>query len=81
MFPVARSYGKLESINNDKIRSGNRWIVEVAAETGVKFIDTYSALADSEGWLPEAYHNGDGMHLCTESFTVELNNLRTHAFE
>ncbi len=81
MFPVARTYKKLESINNEKIREGNRWIVEVAAETGVKFIDTYSALADSEGWLPENYHNGDGMHLCAESFTIELNNLRTHAYE
>lgn len=81
MFPVARSYKSLGSINNDKIRAANRWIVEVAAEVGVKFVDTYSALADSEGWLPEAYHNGDGMHLNTESFTIELNNLRTHAYQ
>ncbi len=81
MFPVARTYQSLGSINNDKIRTANRWIVETAAEVGVKYVDTYSALADSEGWLPEAYHNGDGMHLNTESFTIELNNLRTHAYE
>ncbi len=81
MFPVARSYGKLGSINNDKIRNGNRWIVEVAEETGVKFVDTYSVLADSEGWLPESYHNGDGMHLNADSYTIELNNLRTHAYQ
>ena len=81
MFPVARSYKSLSSINNDKIRTANKWIVEIAAETGVKFVDTYSALADSEGWLPESWHNGDGMHLNTESFTVELNNLRTHAYQ
>ena len=80
IFPVARTYKSLGSINNDKIRAANRWILETAAEVGVKFIDTYSVLCDSEGWLPEEYHNGDGMHLNSESFTLELNNLRTHAY-
>ena len=80
IFPVARSYPSLKSINNDKIRAANKWILEVANEVGVKFIDTYSVLCDSEGWLPESYHNGDGIHLHTESFTLELNNLRTHAY-
>ncbi len=80
IFPVARSYPSLKSINNEKIQAANEWILEVAAEVGVKFIDTYSVLADSEGWLPESYHNGDGIHLHTESFTLEINNLRTHAY-
>ncbi len=80
MFPVARTYAYLNSINNDKIRAANQWIVEVANEAGVKFVDTYSVLCDSEGWLPEEYHNGDGMHLNSTSFTLELNNLRTHAY-
>lgn len=80
IFPVARSYDLLGSINNEKIRNANKWIVEVANEVGVKFIDTYSVLCDSEGWLPEDYHNGDGIHLNTTSFNIELNNLRTHAY-
>ena len=80
IFPVARSYPLLKSINNEKIQAANEWILEVADEVGVKFIDTYSVLCDAEGWLPENYHNGDGIHLHTESFTLELNNLRTHAY-
>ncbi len=80
IFPVARSYELLDSINNEKIDAANKWICEVADECGVKYIDTNSALRDSEGWLPEEYHNGDGMHLQTNSFTIELNNLRTHAW-
>lgn len=80
IFPVARTYAHLGSINNEKIRTANHWIVEVAHEVGVKFVDTYSVLCDSEGWLPESYHNGDGMHLNETSFTLELNNLRTHAY-
>lgn len=80
IFPVARSYDMLGSINNEKIRTANKWIVEVADEVGVKFIDAYSVLCDEEGWLPESYHNGDGIHLHTVSFNIELNNLRTHAY-
>lgn len=80
IFPVARSYTVLNKINNDKIRAANKWIVEVADEVGVKFIDTYSVICDAEGWLPEAYQNGDGIHLNTQSFTLELNNIRTHAY-
>ena len=80
IFPVARSYELLDSINNEKIDAANKWICEIADECGVKYIDTNSALRDSEGWLPEEYHNGDGMHLQTNSFTIELNNLRTHAW-
>ena len=64
----------------DKIAAANRWIVEVADECGVKFLDTYSALVGADGWLPAEYQNGDGMHLNSTSFTIELNNLRTHAF-
>ncbi len=80
MFPVARSYDMLGSINNEKIRAANKWIVEVAHELGVKYLDTYSVLCDSEGWLPESYHNGDGIHLHTVSFKIELDNIRTHAY-
>ncbi len=80
IFPVARSYGSLNDINNDKIMAANRWILEIADEVGVKFVDTYSALCDSEGWLPENYQNGDGMHLNEVSFKIELDNLRTHAY-
>ncbi len=80
IFPVARSYKSLNDINNEKIMAANRWILEIADEVGVKFVDTYSALCDSEGWLPENYQNGDGMHLNEVSFKIELDNLRTHAY-
>lgn len=80
IFPVAKTYARLESINNELIDAANKWICEIAAECGVKYLDTNSALRDADGWLPEDYHNGDGMHLQTNSFTIELNNIRTHAW-
>lgn len=80
IFPVAKSYALLKSINNELIDAANKWICEIADECGVKYLDTNSALRDADGWLPEDYHNGDGMHLQTNSFTIELNNIRTHAW-
>ena len=80
IFPVAKTYARLESINNELIDAANKWICEIAAECEVKYLDTNSALRDADGWLPEDYHNGDGMHLQTNSFTIELNNIRTHAW-
>ncbi len=81
IFPVARSYELLKSINNEKIRAANSWILDVAHETGVKYLDTYSVMCDEEGWLPESAHNGDGLHPNSATYTAEINNLRTHAFE
>ncbi|NLZ37114.1 MAG: hypothetical protein GX897_06525 [Clostridiales bacterium] len=78
IFPVARNYKSLSQINNTKISAANKWIAAVAESEGVYFLDTYSALVNAEGWLPDEYQNGDGIHLNTAGFTVELNNIRTH---
>lgn len=80
MFPVASNYASLGSINNEKIQNGNKWILDVAKEKGVKYLDTYSVLVGSDGWLPATLQNGDGLHLNSEGFDIELNNLRTHAY-
>ncbi len=80
IYPVAASYKQLDSINNEKIDEANRWILEVAAESGVKYIDSNSILRGTDGWLPESAQNGDGMHLTGESYQLVLNNLRTHAW-
>ncbi len=80
IFPVARTYAQLKSINNEKIDAANKWICELADDKDVKYVDTNSVLRDDEGWLPEDYHNGDGIHLKENSFTIELNHLRTHAW-
>lgn len=80
IFPVARSYVNKKSINNEKIAEANGWIAYVANETGVKYANTASVLVGPDGYLPEEYQNGDGLHLNKISFSIELNYLRTHAY-
>ncbi len=80
IFPVAASYANQDQINNEKINAANGWIVEVAKNCGVKYLDTASALVGIDGFLPEHLQNGDGMHLNEAGFKIELDYIRTHAY-
>lgn len=79
IYPVARSWEKTKSINNERIRAANVWVQQVAEDCGIYYLDTISVLADEEGYLPEAYQNGDGIHLNADSCGIVLDYIRTHA--
>ncbi len=79
IYPVTSGYeAKKNGINNQKIDAANIWIHDVAANCGVHYLDSASALRNEYGRLPDTYTNGDGLHLTGESFRLVLNYLRTH---
>ncbi|MCL1829405.1 MAG: GDSL-type esterase/lipase family protein [Oscillospiraceae bacterium] len=80
IYPVARNYGLLSIINNEKINTANVWVYELADEMELRWLDTASALKDEEGWLPAEYQNGDGMHLSLEALTLVTEYIRTHGY-
>ncbi len=80
IFPVARSYQYQKSINNEKINAANTWVVEIAKELGLRYLNTASVLMDEEGYLPEEYQNGDGLHLNEISAAMVIKYIRTHAY-
>lgn len=80
IYPVAKSYQHIESISNEKISDANVWIKKIADDTGSKYLNTYEALVSEDGSLPEASHNGDGIHLNGETFEVVMEYIRTHAY-
>ena len=80
IFPVARTWEKMESINNEKINRANEWIRCIADDCGVRYLDTISVLAvDAGGYLPVSYQNGDGLHLNSNACDIVLRYIRTHA--
>ncbi len=81
IFPVASNYEYLSSINNEKIAAANAWILEVAENTGTVFLNTASALIGEDGWLPQSYQNGDGLHLNEVGFGIVLSYIRTHGYQ
>lgn len=79
IYPVAASYKHIDSISNEKILAANDWIREICEATGCKYLNTYEILVQN-GVLPEAAHNGDGIHLSGETFTKVMDYIRTHAY-
>lgn len=80
IFPIASNYEYQGDINNTNISAANRWVLSVAEATGVKYLNTYSALIGDDGFLPQDYQNGDGLHLNETSFNIVLNYIRTHGY-
>ena len=61
----------------------NTWIEDICEELyksgkSVYYLDTYSVLVNEEGYLPENYSNGDGLHLSPAGFSAVLSNIRKH---
>jgi lysophospholipase L1-like esterase len=81
IYPVAPSYEHLDSINNEKINAANEWIQQIAEDTGTRYLNSCTTLVGADGFLPETYHNGDGMHLNTDSFNLVIDYLRTHGYK
>lgn len=82
IFPVANYYDNLDLINNQKIADCNRWIMEIAEETGAKYLNTAEVLVDEQGWLNINYDNGGGAtHLNKLGDEIVMNYIRTHGYK
>lgn len=81
IYPVSTKWENTDSFDNATIDTANTWILDVAKECGVKYLNTNPSLKDETGFLPLNYQNdGDGMHLDTAGFTAVLNYIKTHAY-
>ncbi len=81
IFPVAENYEYLGDINNENITQANKWVLDIAEATGVRYLDTQTVLKGADGWLPQEYQNGDGLHLNETSFALVLDYIRTHGYK
>ena len=81
IFPVTEAYSQNgNGITNQKIDAANTWIMQLAKDTGCKYLDTASVLKNDSGAMAPAYDNGDGYHLTTEAYKVILQYIRTHGY-
>ena len=79
LTPIASNY-QYEDITNELIQKVNGWIAAAAESTGAKYLDMASGLVVDDGFLPQTYQDGDGMHLNAEGMKAWLTYLRTHAY-
>jgi len=79
ILPVSRAAHErnVYLVNNDNIRMFNQLILDLTAQKQVHFINTYEALADAEGFLPDDA-SSDGIHLSKVYNQVWINYLKEH---
>lgn len=84
-FPIAdnmdmsRYTCTLEELNG-YIDIINDWVLELAEEYRLKYLNTTEILKDENGYLKSSYQNGDGHHLTKEAYQDILLYLRTHGY-
>lgn len=81
VFPISKNAEKHSpSISNEKIDIANRWIDELACELSVRYLDTASALKDSDGRLASAYDSGDGVSINENGINAVIDYIKTHGY-
>lgn len=77
ILPVSRAAHERNTymVNNDNIRMFNQYILDMTVQKQVNFINTFDALADSEGFLPDDV-SSDGIHLSKDYNQIWINYLK-----
>jgi len=61
-IPVDVGSGDCTQLQLDDTRAFNDWIRGYCVAEGIVCLDLAGAIADAEGQLPTAFHDGDGLH-------------------
>ena len=84
VFPVAanqKTFSVDAATLNGYIDTLNGYVKELAQNKEVRYLNTAEALKGVDGNLPDAYQNGDGIHLTAEGYRVILDYIRTHGYQ
>ncbi len=73
--------GNTEGITNEQINAANGWIQDIAAQMGLRYLNTRETLVDDSGNLNGSYCSGDGIHFTPDGYNAILQYVRTHAYQ
>ena len=66
---------------NEYIATINSWALELAADEGVRYLNTAEIMKDASGALRYELQVGDGHHLTEGAYLEMLNYIRTHGYK
>lgn len=82
VFPVTKSYSdKDNGVSNESIDKLNEWAKEIAADEGLRYLDTQSILKDDNGAQIEYFNVKDGVHMNADAYSAIIDYIKTHAIE
>ena len=80
LFPVSKNCG-IKAYYPERIQTCNKWIYDIAEEYNLKYLNTYEALANEQGYLKDEYDNGgDGIHLNATGLVAVIDYIRYHGY-
>lgn len=80
MYPICRSFRYWGDITNASITEGNRWILELAEEYRLRYLDVFSALLGEDGNARPELMQNDGLHPNYDGLARVLEYIRTHGY-
>ncbi|MDO4750273.1 MAG: S-layer homology domain-containing protein [Eubacteriales bacterium] len=78
--PVTQTISETENsrFTRENVIAFNQALKSVATEQGVFYLDVFSLLSNSQGYLPEESATYDGIHLLAAQYAVIKDYLRSH---
>lgn len=80
IYPVIDALAP-QGINSAGVNAANQWILDLAQETGTRYLNTHDALMDSTGQLNSDFNSGDGIHMTLAGYNAILDYVRTHGYQ
>ncbi|MBQ7638966.1 MAG: hypothetical protein IJS90_08705 [Clostridia bacterium] len=80
ILPISPAYKHWGSITNASITKANRWILELAEEYGLSYLDSFSCLLGENGNIRSELVMKDGLHANKDGLELVLKYIRTHAY-
>ena len=80
ILPIAPSYVHWGMITNASITAANAWILDIAGQRGLHYLDTFSVLVGEDGNIRPELVQSDGLHANEDGLDLALQYIRTHAY-
>lgn len=81
IYPITPAYRWWGDITNVTITRANSWILQVAEEENVKYIDAFACLLGEDGNAIPELMGSDGLHPNKAGLEKVLEYIRTHAWK
>ena len=79
ILPVSEERsGKDTHFNRENVLAFNERLAQISADKEVYYVDTWSVLADENGYLPASACLSDGIHILAPQYAMLRSYLKTH---
>ena len=78
ILPISPKYRYWGGITNATITAANSWILRIAQEYSLGYLDTFSVLVGEDGNIKSELVQEDGLHPNRDGLTKVLEYIRTH---